>query len=147
MHSHLDSVAPRAGDAGAAARRDLLDILAPYAEEGEAERVVQAPKERGSGSQSVMRAKRSNPSPAKKRMDFFVAEPSSARIRATRGSSQDGNLYARSDTYKSSTKLHAHFLNHLALITAHNLVLPGVTARQAVPSSNCYSIARALPST
>ena len=43
MHSHLDSVANRALVAPAPQRgRDLLDILAPYAEEGE--RVVKLPK-------------------------------------------------------------------------------------------------------
>lgn len=45
MHSHLDSVANRALLAPAPQRgRDLLDILAPYAEEGEGERVVKLPK-------------------------------------------------------------------------------------------------------
>src|SRR6202795_2326284 len=45
MHSHLDSVANRALVAPAPQRgRDLLDILAPYAEEGEGDRVVKLPK-------------------------------------------------------------------------------------------------------
>jgi DNA-binding GntR family transcriptional regulator len=45
MHSHLDSVANRALVAPAPQRgRDLLDILAPYADEGESERVVKMPK-------------------------------------------------------------------------------------------------------
>ena len=45
MHSHLDSVANRALVAPAPQRgRDLLDILAPYAEEGEGGRVVKMPK-------------------------------------------------------------------------------------------------------
>ena len=46
MHSHLDSVASRALVAPAPQRgRDLLDILAPYAEESEGTgRVVKMPK-------------------------------------------------------------------------------------------------------
>jgi DNA-binding GntR family transcriptional regulator len=45
MHTHLDSVASRALVTPAPQRgRDLLDILAPYAEEGEGERVVKMPK-------------------------------------------------------------------------------------------------------
>ena len=45
MHSHLDSVANRALVAPAPQRgRDLLDILAPYAEEGDGGRVVKMPK-------------------------------------------------------------------------------------------------------
>ena len=45
MHSHLDSVASRALVAPAPQRgRDLLDILAPYAEEGDGGRVVKMPK-------------------------------------------------------------------------------------------------------
>ena len=45
MHSHLDSVANRALVAPAPQRgRDLLDILAPYAEEGDGGRVVKLPK-------------------------------------------------------------------------------------------------------
>jgi hypothetical protein len=45
MHTHLDSVANRALVTPAPPRgRDLLDILAPYAEEGESERVVKMPK-------------------------------------------------------------------------------------------------------
>jgi len=45
MHSHLDSVANRALVAPAPQRgRDLLDILAPYAEEGDSGRVVKLPK-------------------------------------------------------------------------------------------------------
>jgi DNA-binding GntR family transcriptional regulator len=45
MHSHLDSVASRALVAPAPQRgRDLLDILAPYADEAEGERVVKMPK-------------------------------------------------------------------------------------------------------
>jgi DNA-binding GntR family transcriptional regulator len=45
MHSHLDSVASRALVAPAPQRgRDLLDILAPYAEEDGGERVVKLPK-------------------------------------------------------------------------------------------------------
>ncbi len=45
MHSHLDSVASRALVAPAPQRgRDLLDILAPYAEEDRSERVVKLPK-------------------------------------------------------------------------------------------------------
>ena len=45
MHSHLDSVASRALVAPAPQRgRDLLDILAPYADEHERTRVVKLPK-------------------------------------------------------------------------------------------------------
>jgi DNA-binding GntR family transcriptional regulator len=45
MHSHLDSVASRALVAPAPQRgRDLLDILAPYADEDERARVVKLPK-------------------------------------------------------------------------------------------------------
>jgi DNA-binding GntR family transcriptional regulator len=45
MHSHLDSVASRALVAPAPQRgRDLLDILAPYADEHERARVVKMPK-------------------------------------------------------------------------------------------------------
>ena len=45
MHSHLDSVATRALVAPAPQRgRDLLDILAPYAEEDGGERVVKMAK-------------------------------------------------------------------------------------------------------
>ncbi|WP_454626034.1 GntR family transcriptional regulator [Bradyrhizobium cenepequi] len=45
MHSHLDSVAGRALVAPVPRRgRDLLDILAPYAEEADAGRVVKLPK-------------------------------------------------------------------------------------------------------
>jgi hypothetical protein len=46
MHSHLDSVANRALVAPAPQRgRDLLDILAPYADEGgDVGRVVKMPK-------------------------------------------------------------------------------------------------------
>ena len=45
MHSHLDSVANRALVAPVPQRgRDLLDILAPYAEEGDGGRVVKLPK-------------------------------------------------------------------------------------------------------
>ena len=45
MHSHLDSVATRALVAPAPQRgRDLLDILAPYAEEDGGERVVKLAK-------------------------------------------------------------------------------------------------------
>jgi hypothetical protein len=45
MHSHLDSVANRALVAPAPQRgRDLLDILAPYADEGESNRVVKMPR-------------------------------------------------------------------------------------------------------
>ncbi len=45
MHSHLDSVASRALVAPAPQRgRDLLDILAPYADELERARVVKMPK-------------------------------------------------------------------------------------------------------
>jgi DNA-binding GntR family transcriptional regulator len=45
MHSHLDSVANRALVTPAPQRgRDLLDILAPYADESESDRVVKMPK-------------------------------------------------------------------------------------------------------
>jgi DNA-binding GntR family transcriptional regulator len=45
MHSHLDSVANRALVAPAPQRgRDLLDILAPYADEADSARVVKLPK-------------------------------------------------------------------------------------------------------
>src|ERR1700755_3691524 len=45
MHTHLDSVANRALVTPAPQRgRDLLEILAPYAEEGESDRVVKMPK-------------------------------------------------------------------------------------------------------
>ena len=45
MHSHLDSVANRALVAPVPQRgRDLLDILAPYAEDGDSGRVVKMPK-------------------------------------------------------------------------------------------------------
>jgi DNA-binding GntR family transcriptional regulator len=45
MHTHLDSVANRALVTPAPPRgRDLLDILAPYAEDSERERVVKMPK-------------------------------------------------------------------------------------------------------
>ena len=45
MHSHLDSVANRALVTPAPQRgRDLLDILAPYAEERDSGRVVKLPK-------------------------------------------------------------------------------------------------------
>ena len=45
MHSHLDSVANRALVTPAPQRgRDLLDILAPYADEGESGRLVKMPK-------------------------------------------------------------------------------------------------------
>ena len=50
MHSHLDSVANRALVAPAPQRgRDLLDILAPYAEEADGDRVVKLPKVVGAG--------------------------------------------------------------------------------------------------
>ena len=61
MHGHLDSVASRALVAPAAPRgRDLLDILAPYADEADSDRVVKIPGLRGSTNPSL-RAKRSNP--------------------------------------------------------------------------------------
>jgi hypothetical protein len=45
MHSHLDSVATRALVAPAPQRgRDLLDILAPYADDHGGERVMKLPK-------------------------------------------------------------------------------------------------------
>ena len=45
MHSHLDSVATRALVAPTPQRgRDLLDILAPYADEASGDRVVKLPK-------------------------------------------------------------------------------------------------------
>jgi hypothetical protein len=45
MHHHLDSVANRALVAPAPQRgRDLLDILAPYADELTSDRVVKLPK-------------------------------------------------------------------------------------------------------
>jgi DNA-binding GntR family transcriptional regulator len=45
MHHHLDSVATRALVAPAPQRgRDLLDILAPYADEVASDRVVKLPK-------------------------------------------------------------------------------------------------------
>jgi hypothetical protein len=45
MHSHLDSVANRALVVPTPQRgRDLLDILAPYAEDGDSGRVVKMPK-------------------------------------------------------------------------------------------------------